>query len=169
MLAASDEFLVLTEIDSVRGINLDGTLEDPMVAAKLDTTSHFLAVDFDYESRSVFFTDFNVETVFMKSVDGPLTDESFIWSKWLYQPEGISYDWTAKLLYIVDYKFGTLIAVQPFKKEARALRKDLKNPRSIAVHPGKGLELVLKHTLIRVNIFRKTWTSALAALFYRCF
>ena len=110
-----------------------------MVPAVMAENSKFLAVDFDFNTRTVFSTEFYLESVMAKGVNEPLSDGSFAWSKWLYQAEGLSYDWTAHLLYVTDYKLGTFLVVQPFLKQARAIRKDLKNPRSIVVHPGKGL------------------------------
>ena len=74
----------------------------------------------------------------MKSLDEPMTDDSFVWSRWFYQPEGLSYDWTSKLLYVTDYRYGTVTALNPFKKQARIQRANLNQPRSIAVHPAKG-------------------------------
>ena len=109
-----------------------------MVPAVSHGDTQFLGVDFDFSNKVVFFTDFHLESVLMKSMDAPMSDESFVWSKWLYQPEGVAYDWTAQLLYVTDHKFGTITVVQPFKKQARIARDDLQQPRDIVVHPQKG-------------------------------
>lgn len=64
----------------------------------------------------------------------------FKYSSGIKSPEGVAIDWSARNIFWTDSKKLT-IEVANLDTKARAVlfsKNDIKNPRGIAVHPGRG-------------------------------
>ena len=97
-----------------------------------------IALDFDYESRQVFWTDVVDENIKSAKMEPnptvqPLANVS------LDTPDGIAVDWINKKLYWTDTGID-LIEVADFNGTNRLvlIKQGLEEPRAIVVHPSLG-------------------------------
>ena len=77
----SDEFLLVSEGKSVRGIAIGESQSEAMVPAVSHGQSLFFGLDFDYQERVVFFTEFVMESVSKSLIEIWIFSlvESYLW------------------------------------------------------------------------------------------
>lgn len=92
-------FLLFTSKDSIRRISMD---TDDMSDVHLDIVNieNAVSIDFDFQTRRIFYSDVNVDKIFSADFDGG--NLRVVVGHNLVNADGIAVDWVAKNLYFTD-------------------------------------------------------------------
>ncbi|XP_071959539.1 uncharacterized protein [Antedon mediterranea] len=105
------------------------------------TPAKFVALDYDYSDRLIFFSANVRAAVYKVRMDVSSGGTSVIFGG-TKNVEGIAVDWLAKNLYIIDQTYDWIFVINYRNNTGNnriLMREGLDKPRGIAVHPIKGL------------------------------
>lgn len=107
----------------------------------VDQLEDAAAIDFDYDSKIIFWTDLGLETIKgIRLNDGHIFD---VITSGIVSPDGLACDWITKKLYWADSETNR-IEVSHYDGSYRTVLfwKDLDQPRAIVLVPSEGLVLI---------------------------
>ena len=125
--------LIFANLQDIRLIQFDSSDYTELVSGQRGA----IALDYDFESGYIFWTDVINETISRAKIENPKVD--VLVKIDLDTPEGIAVDWVNKKLYWTDT--GTdMIEVADFNGTNRLelITTGLEEPRAIVVHPALG-------------------------------
>ncbi|XP_042909584.1 low-density lipoprotein receptor-related protein 4 [Parasteatoda tepidariorum] len=133
---APSTFLLFANRESVRRISLD-TTENMDVYLPIHETYNTVAVDFDYQEKSIYYSDVKLDVIRCANWNG--SNVKTIISSDLVTADGLALDWVAKNLYWAD-SGRNIIEVSRSDGTCRKvlIDIDLDEPRAIVVFPRKG-------------------------------
>ena len=118
----------------LRRISLDTA--DMTSVKVLENLQNSIAVDFDYESKTIFWSDVLANEILRVNFDG--TNNHVVVSN-LTTPDGISVDWIAKNIYWTDTGKDTISVARFDGSHIKTLINNiLDEPRGISVFPQLG-------------------------------
>eukprot|EP00118_Oscarella_pearsei_P028958 m.3350 g.3350 ORF g.3350 m.3350 type:complete len:1676 (+) comp9295_c0_seq1:160-5187(+) len=127
-----DEFLIVAETVSIRFLSLNGT----EVASPIRGLRRAVGVDFDGETRTVFWTDTSEDALMLARMNG--TGFRTI-AKQLVIPSGVAYDPIGKHVYFSDSSLDIIgMATVDGQYVVNLVHTGLDEPRSIVLDPEGG-------------------------------
>ncbi|XP_076154846.1 low-density lipoprotein receptor-related protein 2 [Alosa pseudoharengus] len=133
-----DEFLVYTTDYTLNSARLDPD-DHSVPFASFSLGSGLMALDFDYQDRRVFFSQYlgiGRSKIGYINTATPGTPPVFIATD-LRDPEGLAYDWVHKRLYFTDYSNRSVQAIG-IDGQNRTFIAHANRPRAIIVDPCYG-------------------------------
>ncbi|KAB0803781.1 hypothetical protein PPYR_00751 [Photinus pyralis] len=121
---------------SIKGIPLQGG-RDAM--APIMGLSQPMAIDFDIASDTIIYSDGKQSTIKLSKMNGTINSVSL--NLIMERCEGLAFDWMAKNLYWTDETLGriSVVRMSNFKNKKILIQSHNMHPRSIVVHPKKGI------------------------------
>lgn len=138
---ADERVLLIGRNNEIRVVDLDNPLHHVMALISLPKVFNPKQFDFDAKSKSFYWVDPQVNEVKRSSLIGNTIDT--IIDVILESPSGLAIDYAAGNLYVTSapqHKTSGKIYVSNLNGEfISILRDDLTNPKSLAVHPTRGV------------------------------
>lgn len=134
-------FLLFASKHSIRRISLEDSETSAAfidVFLPIPNIGNAVAIDFDYKSQQIFFSDVSNHSIRRANFEG--NNVINLINTDLDTPDGLAFDWIARNLYFSDTG-RNIIEVCRFDGSSRRaiVDLDLDEPRALALYPEKGL------------------------------
>ena len=129
----ADPFILFANRRDIRRIEVGSETQSTLISSQTAA----IAVDFDYDTGFIFWTDVAKGNIQRVPVDNSRNIEVVV--EGLQSPQGLAVDWINKKLYWTDAG-ADVIEVAEFNGGQRIalITTELENPRAIVVHPTAG-------------------------------
>ena len=133
---------MFTRQDSIRRLSSDTTKEgEPIPISDIKDVN---AVDFHINDSRVFWPDFKLNKISRAFLNGSMSE--VVVDIDIQHPDGLVVDWVAKNLYWTDSFLGRIECAWLHGRYRKTLIwKNVTEPHSLALDPGKGLCFFLKY------------------------
>ncbi|KAG8559732.1 hypothetical protein GDO81_017431 [Engystomops pustulosus] len=130
------KFLLFSSQLAVRGIPFNLSTQEDVILPITGAPSYFVGIDFDAQESSIFYSDTIKDMIYKQKIDG--TGKEILTANRVEGVEDLAYDWISKNLYWTDPRYRSISVMRLADKSRRAIIQNLKQPRSIVVHPVMG-------------------------------
>ncbi|CAG0879500.1 unnamed protein product [Darwinula stevensoni] len=133
------EFLLYSKQKFIKGVVLSPVEEsfNDAIIPIVSKSARFVGLDFDARKQYIYYSDVILDVIHRVKTDG--SDHENILASQNEGVEGLALDWVSQNLYYIDSRQGTLNVLSARNSTWRkVLRRELKRPRAIVVHPNRG-------------------------------
>ena len=141
-----EDFILVSARHSIMALSLSGK-SGWIARLPLPPQQNIIAIDYEYSSNTVFWTDVKSKEIFSANLDG--TNKKRLLRHdpnrpvcRLCVPDGLVYDWKSRRLYYTDAEAGEIcyIDLNSNKGKAGRVLAGLDKPRAIVINQDKRLE-----------------------------